>query len=76
MKAYKIQFGNGNALGPFSTYKQALEACEQQWPNFSFGHDGDLACGGDRTLVWQNEADAVNDDGARAVACIRRVSGD
>lgn len=36
------------------------------------GHAGDLADGGDRTLVWESEADAENDDGARAVAEIRR----
>lgn len=36
------------------------------------GHAGDLSDGGDRTLVWESEAEADNDDGARAIAEIRR----
>jgi hypothetical protein len=29
--------------------------------------------GGTRTLCWADEADAVNDDGAKAIATITRV---
>jgi hypothetical protein len=36
------------------------------------GHDGDLSDGGDRTFCWPNDAAAVNDDGAKAIATIRR----
>lgn len=35
------------------------------------GHDGDLERGGDRTLCWASEADARDDDGARALCKIK-----
>lgn len=35
------------------------------------GHSGDLADGGDRTLIWASAEDAEDDDGTNAVGEIR-----
>jgi hypothetical protein len=70
---YEITYANGADASFVATYEDALCVIADRWPDAEVGHDGDLTSGGDRTLVWATEADAVNDDGARAVACIRRV---
>ena len=40
------------------------------------GHGGDLSDGGDRTLFWASEADAEDDDGARALGSVRSATYD
>lgn len=55
-----------------ATYDDAICLLADRWPELKYGHDGDLTSGGDRTLVWATESDSVDDDGARAVAVIRR----
>ena len=68
---YTIQCSNGQRMTGYESYEAAVEACRAEWgEDCSIGHDGDLADGGDRTLVWADEASSVDDDGARAVASI------
>lgn len=73
--AYRIKFTGPIKSETYLTYFEALDACRNRWPNVAIGHDGDLSEGGDRTCVWETEADAKNDDGGKAVASIVRVSG-
>lgn len=55
------------------TYAEAIRmAMDAAGPDAVYGHDGDCADGGDRTLVWGDLADAEEDDGARAIGTIRR----
>jgi hypothetical protein len=57
------------------SYTDALETCEAEWgEDVEIGHDGDLTDGGDRTLVWRDEASSIDDDGAHAVASIVRAT--
>lgn len=53
-----------------ATYPEALEHVAALG-GVAVGHSGDLEDGGDRTLIWASEADAENDDGAKAIATIR-----
>ena len=53
-----------------ATYPEALEHAASLG-GIAVGHSGDLEDGGDRTLIWASEADAGNDDGAKAIATIR-----
>jgi hypothetical protein len=69
---FTIRHSNGRVESA-ETYAEAVAAVALQYDSCAIGHDGDLASGGDRTLVWACEADSVDDDGARAVASIRRV---
>lgn len=50
-------------------YTGMVDALEEL--GYIVGHSGDLADGGDRTLIWTTPAEAENDDGAHAVAEIR-----
>ena len=68
---YEISYANGNSTLA-STYKVAIAAIKADYPLAVIGHDGDLSDGGDRTFCWLDDADAVNDDGAKAIATIRR----
>lgn len=71
--SYRITYANGSlAASEVATYDDAIILCASRWPELEYGHSGDLTDGGDRTLVWACAADAENDDGARAVATIRR----
>lgn len=71
---YQIKFTGPIKSETYATYYDALEACINRWPNAVSGHDGDLSEGGDRTLVWENEVYAKNDDGGKAVASIVRIT--
>ena len=71
--SYRITYADGRDPSDAATYDHAIALCADRWPELEYGHDGDLTDGGDRTLVWACEADATDDDGARAVATIRRV---
>jgi len=68
---FRIEFSDGTAE-TFDTTQECLDRAEVRYPDYYAGHDGDLSEGGDRTLVWATEAESVNDDGAMAVAVIRR----
>lgn len=72
---YAIHYATGEREPGFETTAEALHALDRSHPNLWAGHDGDLADGGDRTLVWECEADSEDDDGARAFAEIRRERG-
>lgn len=54
----------------YGSFREAVAALAVTYPDMVAEHDGDLSEGGDRTLVWSDEASSVNDDGARAVAMI------
>lgn len=70
---YRISYTDGAPDDVVPTYAEARTVIDERWPDAEVRHDGDLDGGGDRTLVWATEADSVNDDGARAVASIRRA---
>lgn len=69
----RIDYTDGRDPSDAGTFDAALAICADHWPDLVYGHDGDMSDGGDRTLVWACEADSIDDDGARAVATIRRV---
>lgn len=69
---YAIHYSNGHVSRGLESTQACLDEIEQLHPDYWAGHDGDLEEGGDRTLVWACEADSIDDDGARAVASIRR----
>lgn len=54
------------------TYEEAVAYVQEQLPGCELGHAGDITDGGQRTLIWADEADAEGDDGAQAVAVIMR----
>jgi hypothetical protein len=57
------------------SYNEAVDAAyEYAGKDGVVGHAGDLADGGDRTLVWSTEDDSQNDHGVNAIASIRIVS--
>ena len=70
---YRIEYASGDAPSTVATYDDAIILCADRWPDLECGHDGDIASGGDRTLVWACEQDSIDDDGAHAVATIRRA---
>lgn len=72
---YAIHYSNGRVDGGYETLEDAADILRQEYPDAEMGHDGDLGEGGDRTLVWACEADSIDDDGAFAVASIRRENG-
>lgn len=69
----KIIWANGDAPDLCDDYQDCLEVIERSYPDYWAGHDGDLSDGGDRTLIWANEADSIDDDGQRAVASVVRA---
>jgi hypothetical protein len=70
---YRVELSNGQRID-VDTLLEAELWCRDQWPECVIGHDGDLRSGGgDRALVWKNEADSVDDAGAYAVASIVEV---
>lgn len=70
---HRIDWSDGRST-THDSYEAAIDAVVEAYPDASYGHAGDLAEGGDRTLVWSCEEDSVDDDGARAVASIRLVA--
>ena len=71
---YEIRFANGDKPALYTTYEDACEVLQELYgEDIVIGHDGDLSTGGDRTLVWDNEQDAYNDDGKNAIASISKV---
>ncbi len=70
---FQVHYADGSKGDVYETTQECLNECETRWPNYFAGHDGDLEEGGDRTLVWADEASSEDDDGANAVASIRRA---
>jgi hypothetical protein len=71
---YKINFSNGDSSAFYADYDTAIEAILEIYGNdVEIGHDGDLSDGGDRTLIWDNEEDSLNDSGYKAVASITKA---
>lgn len=66
---YTIKYSNGRT-DTADTYDAAIEAVRAEYPDAEIGHDGDLENGGDRTLCWETEDEAADDDGASAIASI------
>lgn len=70
-----IRYTDGREV-TVDSYAEAIAAIALEYPQCEIGHDGDLSDGGDRTLAWSCDADAIDDDGARAVASIRLARGE
>ena len=71
---YEISFANGDKPALYTNYEDACEILKElHGEDIVIGHDGDLENGGDRTLVWENEKDAYNDDGKNSIASISKV---
>lgn len=69
---YELENEHGHKISSHIDYPSALAAAEE-WagPDGVIGHDGDLSCGGDKTLIWANEASSIDDAGANAIGSIR-----
>ena len=70
---YVVCYTDGRPDEEYDSLEDACGAVGEEWEDAEIGHDGDLDDGGDRTLVWANEADSINDSGANAVASIRKA---
>lgn len=71
MTCYLIEI-MGQPIQLADSLPDAVASVQQHLGQCVIGHPGDLADGGDRTLVWLTEDDAEDDDGMQAVAVIRR----
>ena len=71
MSNYTVYVGGGNTIA-FRSMRDAKAFIRKTWPSAVIGHDNDLSDGGDRTFCWPDDAAAVNDDGANAIATITR----
>lgn len=79
---YRIDYSNGSKSETFDSIADAVESLQERYPDSvvydAGGHERasyspDSAYdvrNGRAALVWRNEAESVNDDGARAVASI------
>ena len=65
---YKVQFSDTSAYWIYDSAKEAGAAVTKRHPNAFWLLDPE------RTLVWLNEADSINDDGSKAVAEIKRIN--
>lgn len=74
MSEFTVRWSNGNERR-YGTYEAAVAGVLDSYPDAEIGHDGDISDGGDLTLVWATEADSEDDDGANAIASIRRLRG-
>lgn len=66
-----VKYSDGRCES-YESYDAAIASVTEEYPDAEIGHDGDLECGGDRTLCWPDAESAANDDGRRAIATIRR----
>jgi hypothetical protein len=69
---FAIKHSHGQTDTGYETYEDALEAVKSVYRSAVVGHSGDIADGGERTLVWASEELAADDDGSRACCEIRR----
>jgi len=73
-RLYKVVHSHGITEGAVDTYEEAIERVRAVYgEDAAIGHDGDIADGGAKTLVWVDDATAENDDGSRACCSIREV---
>ena len=70
--AYKIVWSHG-VTEHADTYEDAIGVVRAVLSDPAIGHDGDISCGGRRTLCWASEELACDDDGSRAACSIARV---
>jgi hypothetical protein len=77
MSEYTIRFTSGGeieSLGSFPNYTEAAIHAEVLLADR--GYDADELVTGewerDRLLIWENEADAANDAGAKALCSVER----
>ena len=68
--SYRLTYSHGQTE-TFGTYAAACAAVRAVYRSAVIGHEGDIARGGERTLVWADAETAKNDDGSRAIASIR-----
>lgn len=66
---YRIRLATGTTMTR-STYDDALRAVVALYAGAVTTHPGDLLDGGDRTLCWASEEDAVDDPGTLSIARI------
>ena len=71
MSTYRVEI-MAEPIYVADSYEQAVSMVMQHLPGCEIGHAGDITDGGQRTLVWADEADAEGDDGSQAVAVIVR----
>lgn len=64
---YKINYTNGDPSEEATDLSAAYAGLQEEFPGC---HIEDC---GDRWLVWETEEDSLNDDGAKAVAEIRKI---
>lgn len=71
---YEISYADGRKTVETDTYDQALDLIRSEYGDDAVTeHDGDLSERGPRTLCWEDEASAANDDGQHSVAEITVV---
>lgn len=63
--SYRITYSNGNAPDHADSYEDAVQLVRNQWGERCYAEQF-----ADRALVWRNEQDSVDDDGANALASI------
>jgi len=68
--SYVLQLATGATFALGEDYETAVALLGEMLGDVVVGHPGDLLDGGDRTLVWECEADAQNDSGRNAVGAI------
>lgn len=72
---YQITYSNGDCTTEHDTEDDARNEIARTVGDDAVIHDEWQSCGHDgeeRLLVWSCESDADNDDGAKAVASLRR----
>ena len=78
---YKVTYTNGNASETHATLADAFRSLLARFPDLSAYTDDGCRVNEEapewhaveRIIVWENEDDSEEDDGARAVASISRV---
>ena len=69
---YRVIHAHGVTEPAVDAYDEAVASVRSVYgADAAIGHSGDIADGGERTLVWADQATADDDDGSRAVAEIR-----
>lgn len=78
---YMIKFAGGQPSVECESLAECAAAISRKYPSAVYCDDGDTGPepvereieDAGRILVWENDADSVNDSGQNAVASIRRV---
>ena len=69
---YRVIHAHGVTEPAVDTFDEAVASVRSVYgAAAAIGHAGDIADGGERTLVWSDDESAEDDDGSRAVAEIR-----